>query len=92
MNKLLADCVALLARGSKPTVPEVRPLVQAYYALPGNGAGGSLHVVLDDHNVEDDFVRSCVSYAEDRGDLVGACLGNVLLLMSKTQRRKVRSA
>jgi hypothetical protein len=73
----------------KPTVPEVLPLVEAYYALPGNSVGGSLHVVLDDGNVEDDHVRSCLEYARERGDKEGVELAEVLLRMSRTQRNKL---
>lgn len=70
-------------------MPEVQPLVDAYYAKPGNEAGGALHIVLDDHNVDDDSIRYCVDRARERGDLDGVRLGEKLLSMSKTQRLKV---
>lgn len=73
----------------KPTVPEVLPLVRAYYAKDGNGAGGSLHVVLDDGNVEDHFVEFCMEEARKMGDVAGVALAELLLGMSKTQRRKL---
>jgi hypothetical protein len=41
---------------TNPTVPEVLPLVRAYYRKPENIVGGSLHLVLDDANVEDQHV------------------------------------
>lgn len=57
--------------------------------MPGNGAGGMLHVVLDDHNVEDHFVERSVEAAELAGDADAAALARVLLRMSKTQRLKL---
>jgi hypothetical protein len=71
----------------KPTIPYVTPFVCAYYE--DNGAGGSLHVVLDDGNVDDCFVESCIEYAKENGDDVGVKLGEILLQMSKTQRNKL---
>ena len=76
----------------KPTVPEVLPLVRAYYSMPGNGAGGSLHVVLDDGNIDDYFVRSCLLSAQESGDAAGAGLAALLLKMSKTQRSRLIDA
>lgn len=76
----------------KPTVPEVLPLVRAYYAIPGNGVGGHLHVVLDDGNVEDHFVQFCREDAIAAGDAKGLELADLLLLMSKTQRRVLSRA
>lgn len=73
----------------KPTIPEVLPLIQAYYAKPGNGVGGNLHIVLEDLNVEDSHVRWCLEYAEKQGDTDGVELAKLLLAMSKTQRLKL---
>lgn len=74
---------------NKPTLDKVLPLVREYYARPGNGAGGSLHIVLDDGNISDDHVRFCIKWAEERGDTSGVELGNLILRMSKTQRKKL---
>lgn len=76
-------------RSEKPTVPEVLPLVKAYYAKPDNGAGGNLHIVLDDGNVQDSSVRFCLSQAERAQDLDGIVLAQLLLKMSRTQRLKL---
>lgn len=73
----------------KPTVPEVMPLIEAYYAKSGNGVGGSLHIVLEDGNVEDHHVRWCLECAEKHGDTDGVELAKLLLAMSKTQRLKL---
>jgi hypothetical protein len=85
-------CKALLDRGTKPTAPEVLPLVQEYLARPDNAAGGSLHLVLEDLNLEDHFVRSCAEHAHEQGDADGEALAQVLLLCSRTQRHKLATA
>lgn len=74
---------------NKPTIPEVAPLIAAYYNLPNNGAGGSLHIVLDDANVERHHAEFCREYALEKGDWVGAALANILTRMSTTQRKKL---
>lgn len=73
----------------KPTVPAVKPLIDWYYAQAGNGAGGSLHVVLDDGNVADSHVIFCIEWAKREGDKAGEIIGELLLLMSSTQRLKL---
>jgi hypothetical protein len=73
----------------KPTVPEILPLANAYYAKPGNGVGGSLHIVLDDGNVDDGSVEFCRKFAMEQGDDDGVALADILLRMSRTQRHKL---
>ena len=74
-----------------PSVPEVMPIVQAFYAQEDHSGGGTLHVVLDDHNTEDASVRWCLEYAGKERDVFGEELAIVLLLMSPTQRGKLAS-
>lgn len=69
---------------------EVTQMARDYYAKPGNGAGGSLHIVLDDGNIKDDSVEFCRKWAEDAGDEDGVRLAEALLGLSKTQRLRVR--
>ena len=71
----------------KPTVPDVVPLFAAFYQM--FPTWGVLHIVLDDGNVENHFIESCIAQAEETGDEVGALLGRTLLKMSKTQRLKL---
>jgi hypothetical protein len=71
----------------KPTVPEVLPIVREYYEE--HAAGGTLHIVLDDGNVDDSDVQFCIDYARRQGDNAGVFLGQILLRMSKTQRLKL---
>ena len=71
----------------KPTVPEVIDCFRAY--LSKNPAWGSLHVVLDDGNVDDASVDFCIRYAKEHGDDEGTELGRILRQMSRTQRLKL---
>jgi hypothetical protein len=74
---------------TKPTIPEVLPLVRAYCAKPENGVGGSLHLVLEDGNVDNSDVEFCRDWARMHNDLDGVLLAEILLLMTKTQRLKI---
>lgn len=71
----------------KITVPEFRRVAEQY--AKEHPVGGSLHIVTDDGNLEDDNVRFCLEYALKDGDYYGACLALLLLHMTKTQRGKV---
>jgi len=87
-------CLVLLATNEKPTVPDVLPIVNDFYRIPGNEVGGALHITLEDGNVEDGNVRFCVEVAvfgegPFEPDPTGLLLGLVLLRMTKTQRLKL---
>jgi hypothetical protein len=86
---LLERITALVERGTKPVVPEVAPLVREFKALPGNEAGGSLHIVLDDYNETNADVDFCIRHAIERGDALGEAMARLLRLCSRTQRLKV---
>lgn len=73
----------------EPTVPEVLPMVRAYYAKEGNSTGGNFHIVLDDGNWDDGSVKFCLNEARKTGDEDGVRLGELLLRMSRTQRLKL---
>lgn len=75
--------------GKRPTVPQVVPLVESFYLFEGNGAGGHLHIVLDDCNIEDGHVKFCIEQADKAGDVSAVLLGRILRQMSDTQRGKV---
>ena len=66
-------------------------MVRDYYSKPGNGAGGSLHIVLDDGNLDNKDILFCREWAEKENDADGVVLADVLLSMSKTQRKKLYS-
>ncbi len=81
--------MTLRSTESKPTVPEVLPLVQALYASEHGACGGCLHIVLDDTNIEDHHVQYCVDYARERHCQGCLALAETLLRMSQTQRKKL---
>lgn len=85
-DQIINACCLILARGTKPTLPEVNPIVKAYYELDGNGAGGDLHVVLDDGNYHRSHIKWCIMAARD-GE--SRALGFVLLMLSNSQRRRL---
>lgn len=66
----------------------VAKLIDEFYRLPGNEAGGLLHVVLDDYNLGTEFVELSYADATEQGDWHAAALAHVLLMCSTTQRRK----
>lgn len=72
----------------RPTItPEMVERFAAYYVL--NPAWGSLHIVLDDWNIEHGHVEWCIGYAERSGDDEGAALARILLSLTKSQRGRV---
>jgi hypothetical protein len=71
------------------TTQEIVELIQDYYSTDGNAAGGYLHIVLDDGNLEDDDIRFCIEQAKMAGDFNGVLLGYVMLLLSLPEREKV---
>jgi hypothetical protein len=60
--------------------------VRAYYRKPGNGAGGNLHIVLDDRNVEASHLVFCHNRCEAAGDEDGVALALDLLDLSRIER------
>lgn len=84
------QCAAVRAwlrlKANSPKLMEVLPLIRAYYAKQGNGSGGSLHAVLDDGNMEEEFVLSGLAYADLRDDIDGVKIATLLLGMSEDQR------
>lgn len=75
-------------QSTKPSIPDVVERF-AHYFEDDNGVWGSLHIVLDDGNVENHSVEYCIDYAEEKGDQEGAELGRILLQLSRTQRLKL---
>jgi hypothetical protein len=70
------------------SVAEVTDRFRAY--REANPTWGTLHIVLDDGNVRDKHVRSCIESALEQGDTEGHELACLLLGMSTTQRQKLR--
>jgi hypothetical protein len=66
------------------TVNDVIILAREYYNF--NPGGGSLHIVLDDGNTEEDNVNYCMEYSKENGDIAGIMLARALLELSAEQR------
>ncbi len=59
---------------------------KAYYEVDENSVGGSLHIVLDDGNLETANILHCIDDAYRNNDLAGVILGKLLLSVSYKQR------
>lgn len=74
---------------SRPTLtPEIYERFRRYRENDHWG-WGSLHIVLEDQNLADKHVRSCIEGAEANGDEEGAALARLLLTLTKTQRGRI---
>ena len=73
------------------TTAEIVELVEAYYAKPGNLAGGNLHIVLDDGNVEDENIEWCRERCLEAGDSDGLLLCTLLAERGRSTRRRICS-
>lgn len=67
-------------------VAEVMSLAEQYVRQSQNNTGGSLHIVLEDLNIDDEDVEWCITHAEDREDPEGVTLGLLLRALSVPQR------
>lgn len=74
---------------ARPTIPFMRGLIASYYKLEGNICGGSLHVVLDDGNLETRSVQHCLEYATKQNDADGAFLADLLLRFTEAERAEM---
>lgn len=68
---------------------QVLPIAKAYYSMPDNGAGGNLHIVLDDGNLKNSSIEACLKQCIEENDAEGEVLAKILLSMSMTQRKKL---
>lgn len=62
------EVVNALRRGEhvtieKPTVLDVAPVLQSYYDLPTTGAGGAVHIIIEDGNIKRSFADWCLEWA-----------------------------
>lgn len=72
----------------RPTVPDLIELIKAFYKIPGNSTGGNLHIVLEDYNESDSNIEWCINRAKLDDDWAAVVIGDFLLEMTRTQRRK----
>lgn len=72
----------------RPSItPDLVDRFAAYYRA--NPVWGSLHVVLEDGNLQHCSVDYCVEQAVEEGDVEGAALGRILRSMSRSQRARI---
>lgn len=50
-------------------------LCQAFYQLPNCGAGGPLHILLDDDNYDDESIKFCIEQCKENPDSMESRLG-----------------
>lgn len=64
----------------------IRMLVDRFCEFPGNESGGSLHIVLDDGNIEREHVEFCRDWARDHDDPAGEAFAELLLTLTDEER------
>lgn len=90
MSDIIPMCIPLLTRLNRPTVSEVRAIIDAWYARPENGAGGELHSELDDGNLEDSFLLSnLVPSGWQNLSQEARWISLVILRLTRSQRRRM---
>lgn len=72
-----------------PKLRNIKPLIEGYLSVNGNGAGGNLHLVLSDGNFSASAIRVCMQSAKEDGDSAGVTLCEILLGMRYSQREKI---
>lgn len=66
-------------------IDDALSLSEWYYEY--NGAGGWLHITLDDCNLEDSSVDHCISHALSEGDIVCYLLAILIRTMTEENRQ-----
>jgi len=61
-------------------------LIEFYYSLSGNSVGGNLHIILDDGNIEDDFIYICQCDCEKNNDSLGLLISTLLRYYTLNER------
>lgn len=70
------------------TAARLARVIARYLRRPGNGAGGNLHIVLDNGNTKRADLHFCERWASDRGDWSGARLARLMATATPTQWTK----
>lgn len=78
---------AILNRDCGEWFGKFMPILVHY--LKQEPTGGSLHIVIEDGNLEDDHVAWCAGYAYGINDLEGADIAELMRLMDHLQRKEV---
>ncbi len=69
--------------------PYIKELIKYYYELPDNGAGGNLHIVLDDGNVDYRSIYFCQEECEKSKDTFGYFLCELLSYFLECELEKM---
>ena len=70
------------------SVESVSRLIKVFYGFSGNGAGGNLHLVLDDKNISKDNIAYCLECSIAEDDKLSEALCRMLLRMNYKDKRK----
>ncbi len=76
----------------KPKLSVDAAMLARFRAYRDNGneySGGSLHIMIADGNFASSHIRECIVWAKQFNDREGQELAELLLQMSRTQRRKI---
>ena len=77
-------------RSEMKIVDTVVAMLEIYYKKY-NCSGGSLHIVVDDGNLDDNNIEYCIEWANNENDVAGFIIGTLLLKMNMRQRKNVYS-
>ena len=70
--------------------PFINDLIQYYYiSVPDYGCGGSLHVVLDDGNIEHANINWCKDKCEEDNDALGMLIADILLEFTEEELQEM---
>lgn len=73
---------------SEQLKPYAVAFISFYYKELGNSMGGNLHIVLDDGNIETNWIDSCEKDCQLENDTFGVFLCRLLKSMSHQERKK----
>ena len=73
---------------AQPATEAIVFLAEEYYE--SHGAGGSLHIALDDGNLGNGYVAYCKQFAIEHNDPRGAILAHLMLKLSEDDQYDVR--
>lgn len=71
----------------EPTIEQLLDATKEFYQMPNNECGGSLHVVLDDGNLDRKTLLFAIDYALARADYEAVFLAKMLLKVDILKRK-----
>ena len=67
----------------------INRIQEFYNEKPENGAGGVLHIVTDDGNMEDSSIDFCIELAEKDGDMEAIAIANDIKALPFEERERL---